>query len=102
MIVFRIYYERRGPHVHCRVFRGEGETQALCGKLVMSLQQFDALMPSLPGADSDTPAQFYFLPEMRNASVDDPVTEDIVASWLSLPIGLRTRDRLREALEKQP
>lgn len=99
-MIFRIYYERRGPHVHCRIFRGEGETQALSGKLVMSLQQFDALMPSLPGADSDGPAQFYFLPEMRNASVDDPATEDIVATWLSLPTAMRSRARLREALDQ--
>lgn len=97
-MIFRIYYERCGPHVHCRLFAGEGDALVLCGKLIMSHQQFDSLM----GAENAEIGQYSFVPEMRNASVDDPATEDIVATWLSLPIGLRTRDRLREALEKQP
>ena len=42
-MIFRIRYERHGAHMHCTLFAGSaGATFANCGKLVMSLAEFEA------------------------------------------------------------
>jgi hypothetical protein len=43
VMMFRIRYERQGAHVHCMLFAGlAGATFANCGKLIMSIAEFDS------------------------------------------------------------
>lgn len=44
-MIFRIYYEKRGGHVHCRLFAGEQEgALGKCGDLCMRVEEFSNFM----------------------------------------------------------
>lgn len=101
MTIFRVYYATRGAHVHCRVFSGEGDGLGLCGKLVMGADDFNAFAKSvrfvftLEGMVATQ--MFYFIAEQCRDG--ESTTENIVATWLSLPTALRTKERLLEILK---
>ncbi len=40
-MIFRLYYETRGGHVHCRLFAGKGEgALGKCGDITMRVDEF--------------------------------------------------------------
>jgi hypothetical protein len=42
MTIFRLYYEVRGGHVHCRLFAGPREgALGKCGDLTMRIEEFE-------------------------------------------------------------
>lgn len=90
MTIFRVYYATRGAHVHCRVFAGEGESLMPCGKLVMRVEDFKTFA-------SPSDLSWHFFPETSRDG--ESSAEFTVATWLSLPTALRTKERLLEILK---
>lgn len=47
---FRVRFEQRGGHVHCRLFSAPsvGSTYAKCGDFCVTADEFPALMMSMP------------------------------------------------------
>lgn len=51
-MIFRIYHETRGGHVHCRLFAGPHEgALGKCGEFVMRSAEFAALADACPMVD---------------------------------------------------
>jgi hypothetical protein len=91
MTIFRVYYATRGAHVHCRVFAGEGESLMPCGKLVMRVEEFKTFA-------SESGPPWHFIPEATRDG--ESTVEFTVATWLSLPTAMRTKERLLESLNQ--
>jgi hypothetical protein len=51
-MIFRLYHETRGAHVHCRLFAGPREgALGKCGDLVMRDAEFHAFVDRFPGME---------------------------------------------------
>lgn len=48
-MIFRLYYELRGAHVHCRLFAGPHDgALGKCGDLTMRGEEFEQFMERCP------------------------------------------------------
>ena len=62
-MIFRLYHETRGEHVHCRLFAGPHDgALGKCGDLVMRVAEFESLVDACPMID--------YFPRLPNGNSD--------------------------------
>lgn len=100
-MIFRIYHETAGGHVHMRVFAGPREgALGKCGDLCMRVDEFEVFR--LIGIDGPAYACIDFQPEDKATQEDDRVVAVAEALWQQESIRAAGRRRLEQWADLAP
>src|SRR5262245_9072535 len=91
-MIFRLYHETAGGHVHCRLFAGRHEgALGKCGTFVMRIEEFESFVDACPMID-------YFPRLPKNNSDVAKRIADQIAERVSLTLNEPQRVELERAI----